>query len=55
MGLLSRLTLRGATIALAVPHHVGDFELAQIEHAAEHVAVELFDAALAVQEVHRTA
>ncbi len=35
----------------AVDHHVGQRELAQIEHAAEHVAVELLDAALAVQQI----
>ena len=35
----------------AVDHHVGDGEVAQIEHAAEHVAVELLDAALAVQQI----
>ena len=39
----------------AVDHHVGDFELAQIEHAADHVAVELLDAAFAVQEIDRAA
>ena len=35
----------------AVDHHVGDHELAQIEHAAEHVAVERFDVAFAVQQI----
>ncbi len=39
----------------AVNHDVGDFQLTQIEQAAEHVAVELFDAALAVQQVNRPA
>ena len=32
-------------------HHVGDLELAQIEHAADHVAVVLLDDAVAVQEI----
>ena len=39
----------------AMKHDVGDFELAQVEHAADHVAVELLDAALAVEEVDRAA
>ena len=39
----------------AVDHHVGDREVAQIEQAAEHVAVVLLDAALAVQQVDRAA
>ena len=39
----------------AVDHHVGDHELAQVEQAAEHVAVVLLDAALVVQQVDRAA
>ena len=39
----------------AVDHHVGDREVAQVEQAAEHVAVELLDAAFAVQQVDRAA
>ena len=39
----------------AVDHHIGDFEIAKVEQAAEHVAVELLDAALAVQQVDRAA
>ena len=39
----------------AVDHHVGHGELAQIEHAAHHVAVELFHDAGAVQEIDRAA
>ena len=35
----------------AVDHDVGHGELAQIEHAAHHVAVELFDDAGAMQEI----
>ena len=37
----------------AMDHHVGDLQLAQIEHAAEHVAVAARDAALLVQDVDR--
>ena len=35
----------------AVDHDVGDGEVAQVEQAAEHVAVVLLDAAFAVQEI----
>ena len=37
----------------AVDHHVGDGEIAQVEQAAEHVAVVLLDAALVVQQIDR--
>ena len=36
-------------------HHVGDDEIAQVEQAAEHVAVVLLDAAFMVEEIDRTA
>ena len=39
----------------AVDHHVGDLQLAQIEQAAEHVAVELLHLAFAVQQIDRAA
>ena len=39
----------------AVDHHVGDGEVAQVEQAAEHVAILLLDAALAMQEIDRAA
>ena len=39
----------------AVDHDVGDLQLAQVEQAAEHVAVLLLDLALVVQQVDRAA
>ena len=39
----------------AVDHDVGDRQVAQVEQAADHVAVVLLDAALAVQQVDRAA
>ena len=35
----------------AVDHHVADGEIAQIEQAAEHVAIVLLDAAFLVQQI----
>ena len=35
----------------AVDHHVGDHQFAQIEHAAEHVAVERLHVALPMQQI----
>ena len=35
----------------AVDHHVGDHQLAQVEHAAEHVAVERLHVAFAMQQI----
>ena len=39
----------------AVDHDVGDGEVAQVEQAAEHVAVVLLDAALLMQEIDGSA
>ena len=39
----------------AMDHHVVDGEVAQVEQAAEHVAIVLLDAALVVQQVDRAA
>ena len=39
----------------AVDHDVGHGEVAQVEQSAEHVAIELFDAAFPVQQVDRAA
>ena len=36
-------------------HHVGDLQFAQIEQAAEHVAVLLFDLAFVMQQIDRAA
>jgi hypothetical protein len=39
----------------AMDHDVGDLKLAQIEQPAEHIAVELFDAAFMMDQVDRAA
>ena len=39
----------------AMDHDVGDLQLAQIQQAAEHVAVLLFDLALVMQQIDRAA
>jgi hypothetical protein len=39
----------------AVDHHVRDGKVAQVEQAAEHVAVELLDVAFLMQEIDRAA
>ena len=39
----------------AVDHDVGDLQLAQVQQAAEHVAVLLFDLAFVVQQIDRAA
>ena len=36
-------------------HHVGNLQFAQIEQAAEHVAVLLFDLAFVMQQIDRAA
>ena len=39
----------------AMNHHVGDLKFAQIQQAAEHVAVLLFDLAFVMQQIDRAA
>jgi hypothetical protein len=53
--LLGRLADVGGDHFGAVDHDVGHGEVAQVEQSAEHVAIELFDAAFPVQQVDRAA
>jgi len=53
--LVRRLADIGGDHLGAVDHDVGDREVAQIEQAAEHVAIVFLDAALTMEEVDRTA
>ena len=39
----------------AMDHHVGDLKLAQVQQAAEHVAILLFDLALVMKQIDRAA